>query len=139
MRRRARSRSVNVEPPLLLYQELKVYLLFLVNLELEDVKEEWLRTEAPHHIQMAAEHYGVYKDLFGDGYFTPYVALDVAFKQSDGKLAPVYRGNVVKPSESASAPNIDFPSKPDELWTLVLTNPDGHLTEENKEYVHWFV
>ena len=25
------------------------------------------------------------------------------------------------------------------LWTLVLTNPDGHLTEENAEYVHWMV
>lgn len=27
----------------------------------------------------------------------------------------------------------------DSLWTLVLTNPDGNLTEQNKEYVHWMV
>lgn len=88
---------------------------------------------------MAAEHYGVFQDLFGDAYFTPYVHLDVAYKLSDNKLAPVYRGNTLKPRETSSAPVVEFESKPDELWTLVLTNPDGHLSEENKEYVHWFV
>lgn len=27
----------------------------------------------------------------------------------------------------------------DALWTLVLTNPDGHFTDDNKEYLHWMV
>lgn len=25
------------------------------------------------------------------------------------------------------------------LWTLILTNPDGHFIENDKEYLHWFV
>lgn len=37
--------------------------------------------------------------------------------------------------------NISHSKQPDgdTLWTLVLTNPDGHFTENDKEYVHWFV
>ncbi|KAG5685117.1 hypothetical protein PVAND_014314 [Polypedilum vanderplanki] len=31
--------------------------------------------------------------------------------------------------------------KPEEdtMWTLILTYPDGHLTKENSEYVHWMI
>ena len=28
---------------------------------------------------------------------------------------------------------------PNSLWTLVMTNPDGHLTDEKSEYLHWMV
>ncbi len=38
--------------------------------------------------------------------------------------------------------NFELPaadSDSNSLWTLVLTNPDGHFTEENAEYLHWMV
>ena len=27
----------------------------------------------------------------------------------------------------------------DSLWTLVMTNPDGHFEEDEAEYLHWMV
>lgn len=35
--------------------------------------------------------------------------------------------------------NFQFQEEKDTLWTLVLTNPDGHLQDSEKEYVHWFM
>jgi len=113
--------------------------IFPVKIDSDELKKEWLSTGAPAHIKLAAEHYQVFQDLFGYAYFTPYVLLDVTYKQDDGLLAPVYRGNVVKPQEATRQPDVKFSSDPDSLWTLVLTTPDGHLSELNKEYVHWMV
>lgn len=105
---------------------------------LKEVKEEWLKTAGPLHIRRVAEHYGVY-DLFGDAYFTPRVKLDVQYKITDESYLPVHRGNVIKPSEAETVPEVAYVSEPSSLWTLILTNPDGHLTKQNAEYVHWFV
>lgn len=105
------------------------------------MKKEWLTQGGPQHIQQIAEHYGVFEHLFGDAYFAPVVPLHVKYNIGGDKVAPVYYGNVLKPSDTASAPEVEFnsPKGNDGLWTLIMTNPDGHLTENNKEYVHWFV
>ncbi|XP_065171907.1 large ribosomal subunit protein mL38-like [Atheta coriaria] len=110
-------------------------------INLDDVKKEWLTQGGPQHIQQIAEHYGVFEHLFGDAYFAPVVPLHVKYNIGGDKVAPVYYGNVLKPSDTASAPEVEFnsPKGNDGLWTLIMTNPDGHLTENNKEYVHWFV
>ena len=50
-----------------------------------------------------------------------------------------FLGNVIKPKEAETTPNIHYESDPESLWTLILTNPDGHFTEENSEYLHWMV
>jgi large subunit ribosomal protein L38 len=61
----------------------------------------------------------------------------------------VYYGNQIKPFEAKDVPEVSFDhkfsmskqeidSKPS-FWTLIMTNPDGHFTEENMEYVHWMV
>lgn len=52
---------------------------------------------------------------------------------------PVYYGNVVKPLESCNQPEVSFESDDKSLWSLILTNPDGHLSKQDAEYVHWFV
>ena len=52
------------------------------------------------------------------GYFYPCVELNIAYALDDDMLAPVYRGNIIKPSEAASAPEISWDSKEDDLWTL---------------------
>lgn len=57
---------------------------------------------------------------------------------------------MLKPSEAKDQPTVTFDanfsfdgrqpkSKENSLWTLVLTNPDGHLEKENSEYVHWMM
>lgn len=110
-----------------------------LEVSLKEVKEQWLKTAGPFHIRRVAEHYGVYDDLFGDAYFIPRVMLDVHYKLTDDSYLPVNRGNVIKPSEAEAVPEVAYVSEPNSLWTLILTNPDGHLTENDAEYVHWFV
>ena len=51
-------------------------------------------------------------------------------------------GNIIKPKEARYAPFVNFSdaaNDDDALYTLVLSNPDGHFTEENCEYLHWMV
>ncbi|KAL0279981.1 UNVERIFIED_CONTAM: hypothetical protein PYX00_001415 [Menopon gallinae] len=110
-----------------------------LKVDLEQVAVEWFKDDGPLDIYKVADHYGIYSDLFGYAYFVPQVHLEIGFPLPDGNEAPVHRGNVVKPAEALVKPNVRYASKDSTLWTLVLTNPDGHFTEENKEYVHWFV
>ena len=42
-------------------------------------------------------------------------------------------------SQAAGAPSVQFSSEPDNLWTLILTNPDGNLIDNDLECLHWFV
>ncbi|XP_049829664.1 39S ribosomal protein L38, mitochondrial [Schistocerca gregaria] len=110
-----------------------------LEIPLNEVKEIWKRESAASQIKSVADHYGIYDDLFGDAYFFPSVMLDVHYKQSEDTFAAVHRGNVIKPSEAVTAPAVSYDADADTLWTLILTNPDGHFTLKDAEYVHWFV
>ncbi|XP_070491328.1 large ribosomal subunit protein mL38 [Chironomus tepperi] len=121
-----------------------------LEINLDEVKVDWFKTAGPFHIRKIAEHYGIYDDLFGKyAYFVPRVFLDIKFPINEDTFYPVYSGNKVQPAQAKSVPEVTFDhkfalsysQKPEEntLWTLVLTNPDGHLTKENSEYVHWMV
>ncbi|XP_059486059.1 large ribosomal subunit protein mL38 [Neocloeon triangulifer] len=105
----------------------------------EEVQKEWLKGKGPQHIKEIAEHYGVFQHLFGDAYFFPRVSLDVAYHQGDDIYAPVFYGNQLKPKEVIQEPVVLYESDPETFWTLVLTNPDGHLTKDESEYVHWMI
>ncbi|XP_077126940.1 large ribosomal subunit protein mL38 [Ranitomeya variabilis] len=106
---------------------------------LDEVRAEWESSCGPAHIQRVAEHYGVYKDLFGEATFVPRVTLRVQYSTGEDTVMPVYYGNVVTPAEAASAPEVSFQAEEGSLWTLLLTNPDGHLRATDSEYVHWLV
>nr|KAG5709045.1 hypothetical protein BaRGS_004684 [Batillaria attramentaria] len=41
--------------------------------------------------------------------------------------------------EAAMPPYVEYESEPDKLWTLVMTSPDGHLQNNDKECLHWFL
>jgi len=112
-----------------------------LQVDIGKVTEEWIESGAAFsEIYKAAELYGIYEDLFRHGYFYPCVNLDVAFAQEeDDMMVPVYRGNVVKPREAASSPEVQWTSKEDDLWCLVMTGLDSHLIEEGQEYLHWMV
>lgn len=120
-----------------------------LQINLEEVKNDWSKTRGPFHIRKIAEHYGVFEHLFGRyAHFIPQVKLDIKFQLSDDLYCPVYYGNRLKSFDAKNAPEVTFDhtfsispenEKKDSLWTLVLTNPDGHFKEENKEYVHWMI
>lgn len=111
------------------------------------MKRDWLTTSGQFHIRDLAHHFGIFQHLFGDAYFVPRVPLDIQFQLADDVMAPVYYGNTIRPSDAQNAPHVRFDSTVnipgneagDSLWTLVLTNPDGHLEQAGKEYVHWFM
>jgi len=109
-----------------------------ISVSMEEVTKDWLVESAPEHVKLAAEHYGVFQDLFGDAFFYPQVGLDVVFRDGDA-LVPVCRGNTLKPQQALAAPEVVFASDPDSLWTLAVTNPDGSLYEEHKECLHWLI
>ncbi|XP_058445297.1 large ribosomal subunit protein mL38 [Malaya genurostris] len=126
-----------------------------LSIDPELVKRTWLKTSGPFHVRRLAEHYGIFEHLFGAAYFVPRVDLQIAFRNGDA-ANPVYYGNIVKPTEASQEPEVHFDSSfnykealgrteatsdssSTSWWTLVLTNPDGHLSEADKEYCHWFV
>ncbi|KAG8430573.1 hypothetical protein GDO86_020362 [Hymenochirus boettgeri] len=110
-----------------------------VKIPLDEVRAEWEKSSGPYGIQRVAEHYGVYKDLFGEATFVPRVTLRVHYRNDEEGLLPVYYGNVVAASEAFAPPEVTFEAEEGSLWTLLLTNPDGHLRETESEYVHWLV
>ncbi|XP_040568021.1 large ribosomal subunit protein mL38 [Lepeophtheirus salmonis] len=87
----------------------------------------------------AAELYGIYEDLFPGKFFKPNTMLRVEFPIGDDKshCLPVYRGNIVKPSQASIQPKVSFSGT--KYYTLVMSTPDGHFEDENQEYVHWMV
>ncbi|XP_064122750.1 large ribosomal subunit protein mL38-like isoform X1 [Macrobrachium nipponense] len=112
---------------------------WLLKVDLDAVQKEWETTTAPTHLKTLAEHYGIFSDLFGLAYFIPHVYMKVTYDYDENTESVVYRGNVIKPSEAVCQPHVEFSSKPDDLWTLILTNPDGNLYDNDKECLHWFV
>ncbi|KAM7067302.1 large ribosomal subunit protein mL38 isoform 2-T2 [Molossus nigricans] len=110
-----------------------------VRISLEAVRAEWERTCGPYHKQRLAEYYGLYRDLFHSATFVPRVPLHVAYTVGEDDLMPVYHGNEITPTEAAQAPEVTYEADEGSMWTLLLTNLDGHLLEPDAEYVHWLV
>ncbi|GAB5581327.1 39S ribosomal protein L38 [Prionailurus iriomotensis] len=106
---------------------------------LEAVRAEWERTCGPYHKQRLAEYYGLYRDLFHGATFVPRVPLHVAYAVGEDDLMPVYHGNEITPTEAAQAPEVTYEADKGSIWTLLLTNLDGHLLEPDAEYIHWLV
>lgn len=107
-------------------------------IDLNQAKEVYLSQNGPNQIKTIADHYSVFEHLFGDAYFIPRVPLKIFYQTEDLNI-PVYYGNVVKPKEANIAPKVSYQADDNTLWSLVLTNPDGHLTNNDAEYVHWFM
>uniref|UniRef100_U3J3Y5 Large ribosomal subunit protein mL38 n=1 Tax=Anas platyrhynchos platyrhynchos TaxID=8840 RepID=U3J3Y5_ANAPP len=102
---------------------------------LDEVRAEWEKTSGPFHKQRLAEYYGIFRDLFQKGTFTPWVSLRVEYSQEDEHLVPVYYGNMVTPTEVCEQP---WPrGEPVSFCQVLLV--DGHLRETDAEYLHWLV
>jgi large subunit ribosomal protein L38 len=68
-------------------------------ISLKEIRKEWLKTAAPFQIKAIAEHYNIFKDLFGEAFFVPRIPLSIGYQQTDGSTMPVYFGNQIKPYE----------------------------------------
>lgn len=114
-----------------------------LEIDVDDVKVEHLASGGLFNdIVFAADLYGIYEDLFGaDMMFRPCKDIQIQYDFDDEYVTPVFRGNVIKPKEAESTPTIRFDTAAEEdcYWTLVMSNPDGHFTEDNSEYLHWMV
>ena len=74
-----------------------VDLFITVKVPLDGVEHAWKSELGPHHIRTVAEHYGIYKDLFGLAYFYPTTDMEITFPLDDESVIPVCRGNVLEP------------------------------------------
>ncbi|XP_051851018.1 39S ribosomal protein L38, mitochondrial [Antechinus flavipes] len=110
-----------------------------VLIPLEEVKVDWEKTVGPYHKQRLAEYYGLYQDLFLGATFVPWVPLHVAYSLGEELVMPVFHGNEITPTEATNPPQVTYEAEKGSLWTLLLTNLDGHLQEQDAEYVHWLV
>ena len=110
-----------------------------LDIDLSQVTQHWVESGAVFDdIRSAADLYGVYEDLLGHAYFRPCVLLDIKYR-TDTALVPVYRGNMIKPSEAAAAPEVSFDSDGDSLWSIMLVGLDSHFKSETDQYIHWMV
>ncbi|XP_037073153.1 39S ribosomal protein L38, mitochondrial-like, partial [Pollicipes pollicipes] len=106
---------------------------------LDQVEAEWRHALGPEHARNVAEHYGVFGDLFGVGFFTPVLPLRVSFPLGEEECAVAHVGNSIKPAEASRQPDVAFEAPEHSLWTLVCTNLEGPLGGEAPELVHWLV
>eukprot|EP00092_Neocalanus_flemingeri_P010114 GFUD01010898.1.p1 GENE.GFUD01010898.1~~GFUD01010898.1.p1 ORF type:complete len:470 (-),score=120.69 GFUD01010898.1:61-1470(-) len=110
-----------------------------LEVDLDVVRKQWVESGSVYEdIYEAAELYGLYEDMFDHGYFRPCTMLDIQYQHGE-VMVPVHRGNIVKPGEAASAPQVKFDSGETGLWCLVMTGLDTHLVTEGQEYLHWMV
>lgn len=111
----------------------------ITKIDLSQLQKVWLENEGCSHVQNVADHYGIYKDLFDHGVFTPCVPLDIAYEFDENLENPVHMGNILQASDVSKEPTVNYSSGSNDLWTLVLSNLDGHLLDTHSEYLHWFV
>lgn len=73
--------------------------LLTVEVPLHTVREDWEREVGPSQIRAAAEHYGIFCDLFEDAHFYCSRRMTVAYEYDNDLVTPVYRGNKIPASE----------------------------------------
>ena len=74
--------------------------MYLVEIDINAVQEEYMTDLGPYHTRQLALHCGIFRDLFGPyAYFDPLVPLRVEYDFSEDEVTPVFRGNIIKPAE----------------------------------------
>ena len=38
-----------------------------------------------------------------------------------------------------ACPEVVYPAEPGKMYTLCMVAPDSHLTNDDREYIHWMV
>ena len=68
-------------------------------IDLNSVQTEYHKEFGPTQIKIVAEHYGIFRDLFDNAIFYPYLPLDVCYDYNEEQVTPVYSGNFILPCE----------------------------------------
>ncbi|CAF3979326.1 unnamed protein product [Rotaria magnacalcarata] len=113
-----------------------------VRLPIDEVHDDWLSSRSfSENLRMIADHYGLFDDLFKRGYFIPRIPLNVNYPYDNDQVTPIYSGNRLYAKDASEKPQVEWKStnESNEYYTLIFTNLDGHLKEDNAEVLHWFV
>ncbi|XP_065675132.1 large ribosomal subunit protein mL38-like isoform X2 [Hydra vulgaris] len=102
---------------------------------LAEVEEEWMKSYGLIETQKLSQFYGINHDLYEGIDVMLETLLEISFCN-----AKVYRGNFLGINDVLYAPTkVAFNTNDDFLYTLVLSNLDGHPLDRNKELVHWVI
>jgi len=66
---------------------------------LESINQYWKKCFWSQETWKICQHYGIFSDLFEEGFFYPIIPLNVTFDYDKELVIPVSRGNVIDPSE----------------------------------------
>ncbi|XP_011410353.2 PREDICTED: 39S ribosomal protein L38, mitochondrial-like [Amphimedon queenslandica] len=103
---------------------------------LPTVKEDWKEEHGLVHLQRTGHHFNIFSDVYKQ-MFHPLGFMGVAYETNQ-----IRHGNIVHPEKTLNEPVVSLPSSSVErngYWTLVMSNPDGHLTDSNFELLHWMI
>ncbi|XP_057292192.1 39S ribosomal protein L38, mitochondrial-like [Hydractinia symbiolongicarpus] len=102
---------------------------------LEDIDKEWRKEFGLFDLNNLSKFYGLNRDLFNNDDVVAKVWLDVAFND-----VKIHRGNIIEPKKLLQAPtSISYEAEDNSLYSLILSNLDGHPLDSTKEIVHWMV
>ncbi|CAF0913965.1 unnamed protein product [Didymodactylos carnosus] len=112
-----------------------------LQLPLDEVRQDFVNSSiARLTVHTIAEHYNIYQDLFKHGYFIPQIMLNIVYPYQNDEVTPVFSGNRLYAKDASKKPFVEFTSPNEtDLFTLVFTNLDGHLQQDDSEVLHWFV
>jgi large subunit ribosomal protein L38 len=103
-----------------------------LSVPLDEAQGEWQLHGGLEQLQTAGTHFNLFQDVYGRP-FRPLGFMEVTY----GSKA-VHRGTILTPSEASSPPSVGrLPSEG--LCSVVMTTPDGHLTDHHMEVLHWMV
>ena len=106
---------------------------------LQEVQENYESEFLPVHKKNIAEHYGIFQDLFDGDFFYPTTHVDIVYNHEAEYVIPVYNGNYIFPMQAIEKPYVQWDSDENTMYTLIMTNPDGHPINDQGEYIHWAV
>ncbi len=72
----------------------------------DEVKDAWLKEIGVEHLKEVAEHYGIFKHLFGNAFFYPVQHVRIAYDYDEEYVTPVYMGNRVTPKDVSCISNV---------------------------------
>lgn len=105
---------------------------------LDTVHNEWKEHDGRRQLQAIGLHSRIYQDVFGS-VFLPRGFMGIQYGEGSESVS-VEQGNVVPTEKMSAEPTVSLPAELSEGFaSLMLTDPDGHLTHGTMELLHWMV
>ncbi len=109
-----------------------------MEVSLDLVQSEWRERTGRHHLRNIGLHSAIYQDVFGS-VFHPQGFLEVKYSTPEYTHS-VEQGNLLPAACACREPVVTLPEGlKGNYSTLLLTDPDGHLTDGTMELLHWMM